>query len=108
MSKTPRTVRQITIRPPITPPTMGPMFVELPPVGAGVELDVDNGNGTSEKVVELKVKGVDVGVIDVDGCGVGLAEEVLRIELEVDVVVASTVFGTANRLSVAARFPQAM
>jgi hypothetical protein len=37
-----------------------------------------------------------------------LAKEVLCKELEVDVVVASTVFGTAKRLSVAALFPQAM
>ena len=72
---------------------MGLKLVEFSSVGAGVELEA---------------KGVDVGVVDVDGCEDGLAEEVLRIELVADVVVASTVFGTANRLSVAARFPQAM
>jgi hypothetical protein len=108
MSKTPRMVRQITVRPPIMPPIMAPMGVDFRPGGVGVGFVVDDGN-MFDKVLELGVRGVDVGVADpVDCKEVWLAEYVLRAELEVDVVVASTVFGTAKRLSVAALSPQAM
>ena len=108
MRKTPRTVRQITARPPITPPTIAPMSVDFCSVGTGVVgFDVDNGD-VFDEVLELGAGGVDVCVTDIVGCKDGLAEELLRAELETDVVVASTVLGSAKRLSVTALSPQAM
>jgi hypothetical protein len=46
MRKTPRTVRQMSVRPPITPPTMGPMGVDFCSEGLGGEVEGDvDGDG---------------------------------------------------------------
>jgi hypothetical protein len=92
----------------MTPPTMALMFVDFCSEGPGVEFDVDDGVNKLDKTLELEARGLDVCSIDLVVCKVGLAEEVLRTELEADVVVASTAFGTARRLSVPALSEQAM
>jgi hypothetical protein len=103
-------VRQITASPPTTPPTMAPIGVDICSEGAGIRFDVDDGDGDDKfpRLPELGERVVDDGVSDVVGFEVRLAGVVLPAELEADVLVASTVFGPAKRLSVAALFPQAM
>jgi hypothetical protein len=84
------------------------MGVDFCSGGVGLGFLVDDGDMFDE-VLELSVRDVDVGGADpVDFKEVWLAEDVLRVKLDVDVVNASTVFGTAKRLSVAALSPQAM
>jgi hypothetical protein len=84
---------------------MAPMFVEPCSGGTGIEFDVGDGNDVPNGTSELEAGGSDVCMIS--GV-VALAKEVLREDLEVDVVVASTALGTARRRSVTAFAPQAM
>ena len=103
MSKIPRMVKHITVSPPMTPPTMGPIFVDFCSEGAGVELDIDDG-----RILPFDTRRVELCVAVVAGGGFEVAKEALLSVLEADVVVAFTVFGTAKRLSTAAVSPQAM
>jgi hypothetical protein len=96
MRKMPRMVRQISVSPPKTPPTIGPMLFDFGSADAGIRFDVDDGNDKSGEVLALEVRGVE------------LIEDKLLPVLEADVVVASTAFGSAKRLSVFASLPQAM
>ena len=102
-------VKQITVSPPITPPTIAPVFVGFCPGSAGVEFEVDDAGNKLDRMLELKAVAMDVSVVETVGCKVELDEEALpRTELEIEVVVASTTFGTAKRRSVLACAPQAM
>jgi hypothetical protein len=101
-------VKQITASPPTTPPTIGPMFVDFCSEGWAVEFGIDDDRGNSGKILALEVGGVEIWIAEFVGCEVESPEEILLVVLETDVVVASTVFGTARRLSVLALFPQAM
>jgi hypothetical protein len=91
-------VKHITVSPPMTPPTIGPIFVDFCSVGAGVEPGVDDG-----RILPIGSRTVELCASDVVGGWVEVAKEAL-----LSVVVASTVFGTAKRLSTAAVSPQAM
>ena len=95
--------KHITVSPPMTPPTIGPIFVDFCSVGAGVEPGVDDG-----RILPIGSRTVELCASDVVGGWVEVAKEALLSVLEADVVVASTVFGTAKRLSTAAVSPQAM
>ena len=61
MSKTPITVKQITVRPPTTSPTMGPMLVDFcfEEAGIGFDVAIDDGDDGFGKV--LKLEASDVG-----------------------------------------------
>jgi hypothetical protein len=97
MSTTPRIVKHITVSPPIIPPTMGPIFVDFCSGGAGIELGVDDGT-----TLPLEERRFELCVADV-----GVVKDALLSALDTDVVIASTVFGTAKRLSTVAVSPQA-
>jgi ABC-type amino acid transport substrate-binding protein len=98
-------VKHITVSPPRTPPIMARMFVEPCSEGTGIEFDGGHGEDVPDGISELEAGDSDACVMD----GViALAKEVLYADLEVDVVVASTVLGTARRRSVIGFAPQAM
>jgi hypothetical protein len=102
-------VRQITVRPPIAPPTIGPRFI-----GSGLE-EAGFGSAVEDMDEEVKVGlELDAGMEDVSATvavvrEAGLVKDVLGIEEELDgVVVASAAFGIGKSFSVRASAPQAM
>jgi len=105
---TPSIVIQITVSPPTTHPTIGTMLVDFCSEAGAVGFDVDDGKVKSDKILALEVRGVVLWIAEFAGGDVEATEEMLLLVLEADVVVASTAFGTARRLSVLALFPQAM
>lgn len=109
MSTIPRMVRQITVRPPTAPPTIGPIFVGSCLEEAGIESDVEDVNEEFTKVLELDAGTEDVSTTVAVGRESGVVRELLIIEIELSsVVVAATAFGTGKSLSVRASAPQAM
>jgi hypothetical protein len=109
MSTIPRMVRQITVIPPIAPPTIGPMFT-----GSGLE---ESGFGSAVEDMDKEVKvglELDAGMEDVSATvavvrEAGLVKDELGMEEELDgVVVASAAFGIGKSFSVRAFAPQAM
>jgi len=100
MKKTPSMVPHMTTIPATAPPTMAPIFI-------GFEF--------SEVLSEAMVDDVMRGVTVPEEVVLVLGKEVVGVEiavceekLEDVVVVASAVFGTANRLSMVNAWPQAM
>lgn len=109
MSTTPRTVKQITIRPPIAPPTIAPRCngscLAVVEIGSGVEDAIEE----FKAELELEVGMGDVSTTVVVGREGRLVKELLSTELKLDgVVVAATELGDGNSLSVRASAPQAM
>ncbi|KAF2134077.1 hypothetical protein P153DRAFT_381249 [Dothidotthia symphoricarpi CBS 119687] len=106
MSTIPRMVKQITVSPPMAPPTIGPRFIGswLEEVGIGPDVD-------EEFITELER---DAGTENVSttvafGCEAELVKELLGTEVGLDgVVVASAAFGTGRSVSVRVSAPQAM
>ena len=106
MKKTPRMVKQITVSPPKTPPTIGPMLFGLCSEDSGVGFDVDGGNEAPDRTLALEgAVVVEDGGIEVCVAGVKLSKGPLR---SVDVVVATASFGVTKMLSVFGSLPQAM
>lgn len=103
MNITPRIVRQITTRPPTTPPTIAPRFVgsclEEVEFGSDVELE-------SATELRLEAGAEEVSATVAVGRDAGLVKWLL-VELD-RVVVASTVCRDGKSLSVRASAPQAM
>jgi hypothetical protein len=109
MSTIPRMVKQITVRPPMTPPTIAPRFVGscLEEVGIGPDVEDMSEEITTE--LELDADTEDVSTTVAVGREAGLVKELLGAEVELDgVVVASAAFGAGKSLSVRASAPQAM
>jgi hypothetical protein len=115
MSTIPRMVRQITVRPPITPPTIGPTFT-----GSGLE-EAGFGSAVEDMDEEVKVGlELDAGIeldADMEDASAtvaivreaGLFKDMLGMEEELDgVVVAFAAFGVGKYLTVRASAPQAM
>ena len=109
MSTVPRMVRQITVRPPMAPPTIAPRFIGSCLEEVGIGPDVEGMN--EELIIELEL---DAGTEDVSttvavGCEAELVKELLGTEVERDgAVVAPAAFGAGKSLSVRASAPQAM
>jgi hypothetical protein len=96
----------------MTPPIMAPVLVELCSEGPIDEVDVDDANVRPDTMLGLVLLAVciddNVGIEDGVGCEVELVKIKLLVGLAVDVVDASTMFGTARSRSVLASAPQAM
>ncbi|USP73784.1 glycosyltransferase family 69 protein [Curvularia clavata] len=76
--------------PATAPPTIAPMFIDFGSEGAVVESGIEAGGETAE-VLGLETREVDICiVIEVDPVG-----EVLKVAMDLDVVDACTVLGTA-------------
>ena len=110
MSTIPRMVRQITIRPPIAPPTTAPRLIEEGEEEEEAEVrEDDEGVGPDGEVVikEYTVElELDVGIEDVSTTEpverkAGLLKELLVTEVELDdVAVVSATVGIGRSLSV--------
>jgi len=101
MSTVPRMVRQINARPPRTPPTIAPIFVDSCFKVMGIEPDVA-ATDVSAGVVDVSR---DVGV----GCETEVVKDILGTDVGLDDVgVADAAFGDGKSLSVPALAPQAM
>jgi hypothetical protein len=104
-------VRQMTISPPMTPPTMAPMFVDFCEEDTAGRSGIGDGDEKPAEVLRGEPKEGDCCVAIGIDCETKLAEETLDIALGVDVVDvvdASTLFGTGSRVCVPACLPQAM
>jgi hypothetical protein len=102
-------VKQITVRPPMAPPTIAPRFLDSCLEEAGIGPDVEDMTEEITTVLELDAGTDDVSTTVAVGREAGLVKELLGIEVELDgVVVASTAFGAGKSLSVRAAAPQAI
>lgn len=96
-------VKQMTTSPATAPPTIAPTLIDFGSEGAFVDSNVPAGGETAEVCrLETREGGICVSV-EVD-----LVGEALNVVLDLDVVDACTVFGTANKVSVFPSFPQAI
>lgn len=112
MSTIPRIVKQITVSPPMAPPTIAPRFIGSCLEEAGIGSDV--GDVDEKLVTELEP---DAGTEAVSatvaiGRTAGLVKDLPGAEVELDGggggVVVSAAFGDGRSLSVLASAPQAM
>lgn len=98
MRRAPNIVKQTTVSPPTAPPTIAPTFVNFGCGGEAVKSGVEAG-GETAGVLRLETReGVDCISVEVD----------LTVSLDLDVVDACTVLGTASKMSVFPSFPQAI
>lgn len=110
----PRTVKHMTARPPIAPPTIAARFNGFPPKAGGIGLDVEDANKEFTTLLEPRLDAdIDKTLVSVTvavGLEAGLVDELLSEEKELDsvVVVTTAVFGAGKSLSVRASAPHAM
>jgi hypothetical protein len=102
-------VRQITVRPPMAPPTIGPRFIGSGLEEAGFGSAVEDMNEEVKVGLELDADMEDASATVAIVREAGLVKDVLGMEEELDgVVVASAAFGIGKSFSVRASAPQAM
>lgn len=92
----------------MTPPTIAPVLEDRCSKSADDEFNVGDVETKPVEIAELGAEALDICANDVVGCETVLATVALSEELEPDLVIASTMFGIAKRISVLASGPQAI
>ena len=91
------------------PPTIAPMFADFCSDDASVGPEAEDGEELlSDEMLGLERIGADDIASDDVGCEMDLTRELQDVSMELEVVDASTAFGTARRVSVPAFLPQAI